>query len=382
MRSFILLLCTAPTFLLGQTCPNDPSPISLEGLNKQVIDVDCFENEAFLNSLNPTEHQIWNLGTGISDNNLTSINNDDITTFLAAKLRNAVAPNDNLANAGNAYLADPGASDESSEDESGTNTSEGLANWNVIMYVGLDEESGANFNNVNVIFHIDFDPAECYDVSQMASLNIGDELANQDLGGIELSAFGINSNLGFDLFQALNSGDDFDPFARGYYTFAIEVVDHCGNQKMWNEITVHVDSSVNPEPSVSLDGVVYPQESIDAWGSTKYIKGTIGNIDEEEITWVDSAGRLANGSFSTNRLYSVPDHCGNITEVAQLLIADNSYPAGCTNELATNYDGNAVNDNGNCDYSPACPSDLNHDNVIGTTDLLTFLSSFGLPCPQ
>jgi hypothetical protein len=381
MRSLILLLLVAPSLLLGQICPNDPSPIALDDFGRQVIDADCFENEEYLNSLNPVDHSLWNIGTNISDNNLTSRSNDQIMSFITVKLRNTPAPNDNLANAGNAYLVDSGYSPDIINGEESTGGGDGLSKWNVIMYVALDEESGANFENVNVLFHIDFDPAECYDVSQMASLNIGDELANQQSDGNLLSAFGINSNLGFDYLEALNPGADFDALVNGYYTFAIEVQDHCGNQKMWNEITVHVGTSVNPESSVALDGAVELEGPVENWASTNYITSTSGSIAEDGISWSDYPGRLEDGRFSVSRVYSIQDVCGNTSEVGQLLIADESNPSGCTNDLALNYASSAVNDDGNCDYSPACPGDLNYDGVIATTDLLTLLASFGLPCP-
>jgi hypothetical protein len=302
-------------------------------------------------------------------------------SFITVKLRNTPAPNDNLANAGNAYLVDSGYSPDIINGEESTGGGDGLSKWNVIMYVALDEESGANFENVNVLFHIDFDPAECYDVSQMASLNIGDELANQQSDGNLLSAFGINSNLGFDYLEALNPGADFDALVNGYYTFAIEVQDHCGNQKMWNEITVHVGTSVNPESSVALDGAVELEGPVENWASTNYITSTSESIAEDGVSWSDYPGRLGDGRFSVSRVYSIQDVCGNTLEVGQLLIADESNPSGCTNDLALNYASSAVNDDGNCDYSPACPGDLNYDGVIATTDLLTLLASFGLPCP-
>lgn len=56
---------------------------------------------------------------------------------------------------------------------------------------------------------------------------------------------------------------------------------------------------------------------------------------------------------------------------------------GCTSETATNYQSLATVDDGSCEYedcTSACPSDIDSDGVVGTGDLLSFLSSFGLEC--
>ena len=383
MRSFTLLLLMAPSFLMSQDCPS-PSPISLEGFGSQTVDNDFFDDSDFLDDLNPPNNQPWSLGTGISDNNLTSWSNAGVTTFLTVKLRNALAPNDNVPNAGNAYLVEPGYSPDEQSGPAGTGGTDGLSNWNVIMYTGLDEASGANFSNVQVIYHIDFDPAECYDLSEMASLNVGEEFNNNTLSNSadQISSFGINSNLGFDYFEALNTGADFNALTAGYYTFAIEVLDLCGNQKLWNEITVHVGTIGSEDPKVILDGVVELSGPVDDWSGQDYITSLSGNIELSAIEWIDYPGRLEDGRYSVSRIYTVVNACGNASDVGQLLIADDSNASGCTNAFATNYDVAAVNDDGFCDYSPACLGDLNLDNIIGTTDLLILLSSFGLPCPS
>ena len=56
--------------------------------------------------------------------------------------------------------------------------------------------------------------------------------------------------------------------------------------------------------------------------------------------------------------------------------------AGCTYADAENFSAAATVDNGSCTFQIGndCPSDINGDGVVGTPDLLTFLSSFGTTC--
>lgn len=59
--------------------------------------------------------------------------------------------------------------------------------------------------------------------------------------------------------------------------------------------------------------------------------------------------------------------------------------AGCTYPDALNFNPVAVYDDGSCVFDPSdcvdnCPGDFNGDNVVNTSDLLTFLSVFGTIC--
>lgn len=58
--------------------------------------------------------------------------------------------------------------------------------------------------------------------------------------------------------------------------------------------------------------------------------------------------------------------------------------SGCTYEDASNYDENAISDDGSCSFEIAnpCPADLNQDGSVTTTDLLQFLGAFGSVCPN
>jgi hypothetical protein len=136
------------------------------------------------------------------------------------------------------------------------------------------------------------------------------------------------------------------------------------------------------EPHLSLSGVVETGVAVADWASTDFAGAASDDTGVDGTTYVDYAGRLNDGRYSVTRVYTTTDICDNSSEAAQLIIADDTHPAGCTNANATSYDPAAINDDGTCDYSPACLGDLNLDNIVGTSDLLILLSSFGLPCPE
>jgi hypothetical protein len=57
------------------------------------------------------------------------------------------------------------------------------------------------------------------------------------------------------------------------------------------------------------------------------------------------------------------------------------YP-GCTYSAASNYSSVSNIDNGTCvfDLTNTCPSDLTGDGIVGTSDLLVFVASYGSTC--
>ncbi len=236
MRALTFLLFLAPTLLWGQIC-NEPSPVSYTGFGAQQTESDYFAGSDFLDGLNNSSY--WSLGSGISDNNLAIWSNADVHTFLGVKARNTTAPNDNVSADGNTYLVEPGYSLASQNGSVGTGPE---SNWNILMYAGLD--AGA-FDSVDVIMHIDFDPCFDYTLEDMYSINIGSAFDGNPLtSASSFSSFGINTNMGSSEIAALNpAGTGFDATVEGYYTFAIQVLDNCGNQKLWNEITVYVQST-------------------------------------------------------------------------------------------------------------------------------------------
>ena len=73
------------------------------------------------------------------------------------------------------------------------------------------------------------------------------------------------------------------------------------------------------------------------------------------------------------------DDTANILDLADCIFDD---CAGCTYADASNYDANAGNDDGSCEFdlSNPCPADLNEDGSVTTADLLQFLGAFGTIC--
>ena len=62
-------------------------------------------------------------------------------------------------------------------------------------------------------------------------------------------------------------------------------------------------------------------------------------------------------------------------------ICDADENAGCTYEQAQNYSASATMDDGSCLWGPtSCPEDVNLDGLVGVSDILLVLSSFGQSC--
>ena len=103
--------------------------------------------------------------------------------------------------------------------------------------------------------------------------------------------------------------------------------------------------------------------------------------------WVDCndnnaavlGGTGATFAPSTSGTYAVlvgGAECGSMSDCTTVNVNE-----GCTYSDAGNYDATATIDDGSCTFEiNACPGDLNGDSVIGTPDLLQFLSLFGSSC--
>lgn len=55
---------------------------------------------------------------------------------------------------------------------------------------------------------------------------------------------------------------------------------------------------------------------------------------------------------------------------------------GCTYANASNYNSEAIVDDGSCVFVSSCPADINLDGSVNSGDLLDFLGSYGTTCPD
>jgi hypothetical protein len=130
-------------------------------------------------------------------------------------------------------------------------------------------------------------------------------------------------------------------------------------------------------PELVFDAVLEISDAPAEWPNNDYLTSSEGAVS---VAFEDYTGRLNDGRYHVTRIYTATSLCGVDKSCGQLLIAAADQPNGCTNLSATNYDASSVNDDGSCSYDPACLGDLNDDSIIGASDLLIMLSSFGLPC--
>ncbi|MDH5296354.1 MAG: hypothetical protein OEW26_04425, partial [Nitrospirota bacterium] len=132
----------------------------------------------------------------------------------------------------------------------------------------------------------------------------------------------------------------------------------------------------------------------DGWNGAEY---TIRDWNNE----IRQHGTLYSGAYGTD-LSCLPDGCYTIdvtggsfpAEVSWYLIGSTVYiygagtssdsftvgtgSPGCTQPYASNYNVDATCDDGTCVFS--CDADLNNDGTVNVTDLLLFMSQFGVNC--
>jgi hypothetical protein len=382
MRVLLTLLFALPAISFAQLC-YEPSPVSYSGFGTQQTEADLLPTADYLDDLNT---DTFSLGSGISDNNLCIQSNNDITTFLGVKLRNTTAPNDNTVADKNKFYVEPGYSPDSQNGQAGAGP---FAKWNILAYAGLN--SGA-FDSVEVIIHLDFDPCFGYEEESMLAINIGNELDNNIYtSSSTVSSFGINTNLGYAQIEALNNtGVPFDATSEGYYTFAIEVKDNCGNRKVWNEITVYVQAETTPGGASVADtngnGVYDDNEIVGCQNETACNYDCSATTDDgcdyiscsgctvEEACNYNSAATIPNTESCNypNDLWGA-DHfncdgsCVADTDLDG--VCDDDEVVGCQDENACNYSASAT-DAGTCTYASqyydcndVCLNDTDEDGV-------------------
>ena len=390
MRFLLSLLLALPLMASAQLC-SEPSPVSYAGFGSQLTDVDYLSGSDYLDPLNNSSY--WSLGSGVSDNNLCVLENADITTFLGVKLRNSLAPNDNVTNDGNVYFVEPGFSPDYQLGPVGSGPE---ASWNILMYAGI---TGGAFDSVDVVLHIDFDPCFGYTEEDMYSINIGEAFdSNPFTQAQDFSSFGINTNLGSTEISNLNpAGTGFDATIEGYYTFAIEVLNNCGTRKAWNEITVYVQSTTTDGGSAVADsngnGVYDDNEVVgcqyDAacnYDCTATTNGGCEYTSCSGCTVAEACNYNPDATIADAESCSYPleicgaTHydcdCNCLNDADADGVCDEDEIAGCQDATACNYNSNATDDSGACTYAAThydcagdCLNDADSDGVCDELEI-------------
>ena len=100
----------------------------------------------------------------------------------------------------------------------------------------------------------------------------------------------------------------------------------------------------------------------------------------------DSEDAVISDGVSNNIYGCIDSGACNYDEGANVDSGDCEYVScqGCTYPDASNFDGEAAQDDGTCEFSIGsdCPFDSTGDGVIGTADLVDFLSTFDTACPE
>lgn len=132
-------------------------------------------------------------------------------------------------------------------------------------------------------------------------------------------------------------------------------------------------------PVLVLDSIVVVSDPVADWAGLDFVDQIL-DAANVTLTFNDVPSMSADGTYQVTRLYYAEDACGQSSTAGQLLVASAALPGGCTYPEANNYDPAAVNNDGSCNFSSDCVTDINNDGQTGASDLLLMLSSFGDVC--
>ena len=164
----------------------------------------------------------------------------------------------------------------------------------------------------------------------------------------------------------------------GTYTYTI-------SKSCYETITGSVDVVCNDGMGVSVYAM--PVElSLDTTVSSQWgVLSAVAMVAEYQ--WVDCDNGNAPVLAATGSTFA-PSSSGNYAVqisvdgcMQQSACASVSVTEGCTYESASNYNDQAVFDDGSCEFAlSSCAGDLDGDGSVATSDLLAFLSQFGSIC--
>jgi hypothetical protein len=175
--------------------------------------------------------------------------------------------------------------------------------------------------------------------------------------------------------EFVDTWESGDCLQEGWVHRTFVATDGCGNTTSVERIISVVDTTgpviVGP-PLASALCSEWAQALIEA-------NDACGSV---EVTFNSTPLQLSEASGGTVRVYTATDACGNASTAVQLVNYSDLSCGGCTDPFASNYAPEAVFNDGSCiPASTSCPEDFDLNGVVGTNDLLLFLSVFESSCP-
>lgn len=358
MRRFYMLLWLFASYpVTAQVCLDQLNSVPLSNWSTS-LDAAYLDGDAYLDAVNEAQYDgIWTIGTGVSNSNLAVFENPSISAFIGVKRRNVVAPNDNIAMAGNVYTIEPGYSPESQ----GSSEESTLAKWNFLLYANMGSYT---FSDVDIRLYIDTDPCYLAQPSDMIEIEVASQFESF-FGNSDFAAFGLNQNLASNFISAFDTdAPPFDPTQEGFYTLAVGVYDVCGNLKAWHEVIVNVTNATDLDSDGN--GIADSQETPGCDNllacnyscESTYNDGSCDFNSCYGCTVLEACNYDASATTSDNSgcIYPIDLHGENhfdcdgncVNDEDQDGICDEEEVDGCTDETACNFNANATDDNGTC----------------------------------
>ncbi len=228
----------------------------------------------------------------------------------------------------------------------------GIAWWDFIFSFNLGDYT---FNDLTAVVFVDFDPID--NENQVDPYPFDQSLVAISLDEGNTSFRQGSENLGFNFWPFIAGVDAylFDPLSPGVYDFKVQVRNKA--DFVLGEVSIRV---IAGDP---VDGCTDPEAC---------------NYDEN-----------ANVNDTTCEYPELYKDCdGNcIHDFNNNQVCDEEEIYGCTYETAANFNPEATADDGTClleceELSDCERIDFNNDGIVNSSDLLVFLSLYGLVCDE
>jgi hypothetical protein len=139
--------------------------------------------------------------------------------------------------------------------------------------------------------------------------------------------------------------------------------DGCGNSSTHVQTFIFVDNEAPAVTSAPADTTVTIEVGTPMYLELPTAEDACGSAS---ISYSDLCSNVAPGGYETTRVFTITDDCGNSVELLQQITV--VFAGGCTNASATNYDVDAMIDDGSCAFGGCTNLEAVNFNPLADVD--------------